>query len=97
VDEFASALDTLEITPSTYVVLVTRAHTFDVHALRRIVGKPAGYIGMIGSRRRVYAVFKLLREEHEGAGNIDVVGNRKLNLLSKRKGLTGRCEFHRNL
>jgi xanthine dehydrogenase accessory factor len=63
VDEFASALDQLDITPSTYVVLVTRAHTFDVHALRKIIGKPAGYIGMIGSRRRVYAVFKLLREE----------------------------------
>lgn len=63
VDEFATALDQLAITPSTYVVLVTRAHTFDVHALRKIVSKPAGYIGMIGSRRRVYAVFKLLRDE----------------------------------
>lgn len=63
VDDFATALDQLEITPSTYVVLVTRAHTHDVHALRRIVRKPAGYIGMIGSRRRVYAVFKLLRDE----------------------------------
>jgi xanthine dehydrogenase accessory factor len=63
VDEFASALDQIEITPSTYVVLVTRAHTYDVHALRKIVRQPAGYIGMIGSRRRVYAVFKLLREE----------------------------------
>ncbi|MBV9895735.1 MAG: XdhC family protein [Chloroflexi bacterium] len=63
VDDFTTALDGLEITPSTYVVLVTRAHTFDVHALRKIVSKPAGYIGMIGSRRRVYAVFKLLRDE----------------------------------
>jgi xanthine dehydrogenase accessory factor len=63
VDEFAAALDELEITPNTYVVLVTRAHTFDVHALRKIVSKPAGYIGMIGSRRRVYAVFKLLQDE----------------------------------
>ena len=63
VDDFASALDNIEVTPSTYVVLVTRAHTHDVHALRKIVRKPAGYIGMIGSRRRVYAVFKLLRDE----------------------------------
>jgi xanthine dehydrogenase accessory factor len=63
VDEFTSALDSLEITPSTFIVLVTRAHTFDVHALRKIISKPTGYIGMIGSRRRVYAVFKLLREE----------------------------------
>jgi xanthine dehydrogenase accessory factor len=63
VDDFSRALDQLEITPSTYVVLVTRAHTYDVHALRKIVRRPAGYIGMIGSRRRVYAVFRLLRDE----------------------------------
>jgi xanthine dehydrogenase accessory factor len=63
VEDVATALDTIEITPSTYVVLVTRAHTHDVHALRKIVGKPAAYVGMIGSRRRVYAVFKLLRDE----------------------------------
>jgi xanthine dehydrogenase accessory factor len=63
VDDFATALDQIDINPSTFVVLVTRAHTHDVHALRRIVTKPAGYIGMIGSRRRVYAVFKLLRDE----------------------------------
>ena len=63
VDDFATALDNIPITPSTYVVLVTRAHTYDVHALRKIVRQPAGYIGMIGSRRRVYAVFKLLRDE----------------------------------
>jgi xanthine dehydrogenase accessory factor len=63
VDDIATVLDDLEITPTTYVVLVTRAHTYDVHALRKIVRKPAAYIGMIGSRRRVYAVFKLLRDE----------------------------------
>ena len=64
VDDFASALDSLDMTPATFVVLVTRAHTHDVHVLRRVIRTPAGYIGMIGSRRRVYAVFKLLR--HEG-------------------------------
>jgi xanthine dehydrogenase accessory factor len=63
VDDFSTALDDIDITPSTYLVLVTRAHTHDVHALRKIVRQPAGYIGMIGSRRRVYAVFKLLRDE----------------------------------
>jgi xanthine dehydrogenase accessory factor len=63
VDDVATVLDDFEMTPTTYVVLVTRAHTHDVHALRKIVRKPAAYIGMIGSRRRVYAVFKLLRDE----------------------------------
>jgi xanthine dehydrogenase accessory factor len=63
VDDFEAALDALPITPSTYVVLVTRGHTHDVRSLRRIIEKPAAYIGMIGSRRRVFAVFKLLHEE----------------------------------
>src|SRR6202171_5112178 len=63
VDDVASVMDDFEITPTTYVVLVTRAHTHDVRVLRKIVRKPAAYIGMIGSRRRVYAVFKLLRDE----------------------------------
>jgi xanthine dehydrogenase accessory factor len=63
VDEFATALDDIPLTPSTYVVLVTRAHSYDVQALRRIICQPTAYIGMIGSRRRVYAVFKLLQAE----------------------------------
>lgn len=63
VDDFETALDALPITPSTYVVLVTRGHAHDVRSLRKIIEQPAAYIGMIGSRRRVFAVFKLLHEE----------------------------------
>jgi xanthine dehydrogenase accessory factor len=65
VDDFVTALDAIDITPSTYVVLVTRAHTHDVRVLRKIMSQSetAAYIGMIGSRRRVYAVFKLLQDE----------------------------------
>ncbi len=62
-DDLESALDSLPIGPSTYVVLVTRGHTHDVRSLRRMLGRPAGYVGMIGSRRRVFAVFKLLHDE----------------------------------
>src|SRR5439155_24880338 len=63
VDDFDTALGALPITASTYVVLVTRGHVHDVRSLRMIVEQPAAYIGMIGSRRRVFAVFKLLPEE----------------------------------
>jgi xanthine dehydrogenase accessory factor len=63
VDDFEAALDALSITPSTYVVLVTRGHAHDVRSLRKIVDRPAAYIGMIGSRRRVFAVFKLLHQD----------------------------------
>jgi xanthine dehydrogenase accessory factor len=63
VDDFEAALDALPITPATYLVLVTRGHVHDVRSLRKIVDKPAAYIGMIGSRRRAFAVFKLLHDE----------------------------------
>jgi xanthine dehydrogenase accessory factor len=45
------------------VVLVTRGHQHDVDCLVEILDAPAAYIGMIGSRRRVRAVFQLLSEE----------------------------------
>jgi xanthine dehydrogenase accessory factor len=51
------------ITPRTHIVLVTRAHAHDVHGLRAVIDSPAAYIGMIGSQRRVWAVFKLLHDE----------------------------------
>ncbi len=53
----------LEITPLTYVVLVTRAHTLDAALLGAIVDKPAAYIGMLGSRRRVLTVMETLKKQ----------------------------------
>lgn len=59
----------LRIGPRTYLVLVTRGHALDQAALSQVIRKPAAYIGMIGSQRRVQAVFDFLRrmgvaEEH---------------------------------
>jgi xanthine dehydrogenase accessory factor len=45
------------VTSSTAIVIVTRGHSFDEVCLRQLVDSPAGYIGMIGSRRRVIAVY----------------------------------------
>jgi xanthine dehydrogenase accessory factor len=53
----------LVIDPDTFIVLVTRGHTHDVDCLIEVLERPARYIGMIGSQRRVDAVFKLLEEE----------------------------------
>jgi xanthine dehydrogenase accessory factor len=50
------------VTPRTYVVLVTRGHALDEEALREVIERPAAYIGMIGSRRKVHTVFDHLRE-----------------------------------
>jgi xanthine dehydrogenase accessory factor len=47
----------------TYVVLVTRGHQHDVDCLVEVMDDPLAYIGMIGSQRRIRAVFELLERE----------------------------------
>ena len=46
-------------------MLVTRGHSHDVECLLEVLDSPARYIGMIGSKRRVKAVFELLEQEQE--------------------------------
>jgi xanthine dehydrogenase accessory factor len=53
----------LPLDQDSYLVLVTRGHTHDVECLLEVLDRPVAYIGMIGSQRRVDAVFKLLTEE----------------------------------
>jgi xanthine dehydrogenase accessory factor len=47
----------------TYIVLVTRGHQYDVESLLEVLDDPLAYIGMIGSQRRIRAVFELLENE----------------------------------
>ena len=63
VGDIEATLRNYPISPRTHIVLVTRAHSHDVQGLRAIIDSPAAYIGMIGSQRRVWAVFKLLHDE----------------------------------
>ena len=57
------ALDRVTLDHSTYVVLVSRGHKQDEDALRHAVGRGAGFVGMIGSRRRTATVLQHLAEE----------------------------------
>ena len=61
--DMAETLSALEITPQTYIVLITRGHQFDEPCLRAVIHSPAKYIGMIGSRRRIKACFIRFRDE----------------------------------
>ncbi len=60
-DDLAAAVARHPIGPGTYLVLVTRGHRLDAQVLRLVIHKPADYIGMIGSRRRVGTVLDHLR------------------------------------
>ena len=53
----------LPLDQDSFVVLVTRGHSHDVECLLEVLDRPVAYIGMIGSQRRVDAVFDLLAQE----------------------------------
>ncbi len=55
-------LQNVPISSDTYVVIVTR-HKDDLPALRAALKTKAGYIGLIGSKRRVLQAFQLLIKE----------------------------------
>jgi xanthine dehydrogenase accessory factor len=60
---FRPTLHNWPVDADTYIVLVTRGHSYDVESLLEILDSPARYIGMIGSKRRIRAVFDLLEQE----------------------------------
>ena len=45
------------VTANTYCLIVTRGHNHDEEALYHLANTPAGYIGMIGSKRKVRLTF----------------------------------------
>jgi xanthine dehydrogenase accessory factor len=53
----------LEITPSTYCLIVTRGHNHDEEALYHLVDRGARYVGMIGSKRKIKLIFDDLLTE----------------------------------
>jgi xanthine dehydrogenase accessory factor len=49
------------ITPSTFCLIVTRGHAHDEEALYHLATTPAGYVGMIGSKRKIRLIYEDLR------------------------------------
>jgi xanthine dehydrogenase accessory factor len=49
--------------PTTALVLVAHDYKYDLPVLRHALSSVAGYIGMLGSRRRGDAILRMLREE----------------------------------
>jgi xanthine dehydrogenase accessory factor len=61
--DFEEATRKLDPNESSYIVIVTRGHRDDMRILRWAVQTRAGYVGMIGSKRKVIEIFKTLRKE----------------------------------
>lgn len=62
--DIAAALRAEPIDAETYVVIVTRGHQHDFQALEAVVERGAGYVGMIGSRRKI----RMIHEELAARG-----------------------------
>ncbi len=58
--DFVPALAGMEYGPSAYVVVITRGHEHDAECLAEVLKHETGYVGLIGSRRRVSFVLEML-------------------------------------
>jgi xanthine dehydrogenase accessory factor len=66
-------LPKLEITPSTYCLIVTRGHNHDEEALYHLVDRGARYVGMIGSKRKIKLIYDDLLAEGVTPEALDAV------------------------
>lgn len=66
-------LPQLPVTESSFLVIATRGHNFDLQCLRYAVGTPAGYIGLLGSRRKTKLLLSSLEQEGIDPANFERV------------------------
>lgn len=64
VHEFASMFDRLTVDRNTYILIATRGHNHDLDAVKAALRTEAGYVGLLGSRRKKGLLLNALR----GAG-----------------------------
>jgi xanthine dehydrogenase accessory factor len=59
-DAYENILEKIQIDRDSFIVIVTRGHLDDFKVLAQILQSNAGYIGMIGSRRKCELIFEEL-------------------------------------
>ncbi|MBR5292039.1 MAG: XdhC family protein [Clostridia bacterium] len=59
---YTEMLSRIKVTPEDYIVIMTRGHQGDYELLEQALRTPAGYVGVIGSRSKIVATNKRLRE-----------------------------------
>lgn len=73
-DTFSNALRAIKIRETDHVAVITRGHRYDADCLRIILtGIFPHYLGMIGSKRRVTELFRLLEQEGFARSALDQI------------------------
>ncbi len=73
VEDLGSVLDRLSLEPDDYVITATRGHAFDATVIERVAGSAAGYVGMLGSKRKLAVVRRALETAGVAPGQLDRV------------------------
>ncbi|HEX9494294.1 MAG TPA: XdhC/CoxI family protein [Candidatus Limnocylindria bacterium] len=61
--DIVDALGTLPIGWNAFIVVATRGHKLDAACVRAAIGRPARYVGLLGSKRKTILIERMLREE----------------------------------
>ena len=72
-DNFGTAFSGVSIGREDYVVILTRGHLHDKTVLAQALNTDAGYIGMIGSRKKRNAIYAALLKEGFSQADLDRV------------------------
>ncbi len=57
------SFSTFNADKNTYIVIVTTGHKQDIEVLKKLIGSDAGYIGMIGSRKKAILIRDMFLKE----------------------------------
>jgi xanthine dehydrogenase accessory factor len=63
VADHVAGIERAGVTPNTYIVIATRGHKEDDAATGAAVRSPAGYVGLVGSKRKSLLIFESLLAE----------------------------------
>jgi len=63
VDSWEENFRKLALSDSSYILIATRGHNYDLACLRFALTTPAKYIGLLGSRRKTKLLYEALERE----------------------------------
>jgi xanthine dehydrogenase accessory factor len=70
VSDFTRAFDQIPVEKDTFIVVATRGHNHDLDAVKAALGTDAGYIGLLGSRRKKGLLSNALKESGFSSADI---------------------------
>lgn len=71
--DFKNVFDQMKIDQDSFIISMTRAHLLDQKVISQALKTNAGYIGMIGSRKKADTIFSMLEKEGYGRKDLERV------------------------